>query len=464
MSNNSKVTDAILYIGNKAEQLGKPWVANLSMGAFWGPRDGTSLFEQIIYGITNQDLGKGKVIVVAAGNEGYIADNPQVIYDNFNLRKHKNHARKQSNGSITMEVNAHTPFPFDNEIVWNEIWYPSNEPYNVTITSPRGRTYGPFPPNSGTDAPGYGWIYPIDTDGIVLCHNEHFDSNWPEPFPNSPDNQIIIILADVYYQGTLYSLAPGNWIITMSNGWDWWDAYILYSISTDTLARFNDASHDNSRKIREPGNAFNIITVGSFNSKNSWTDVNNHLQPQTNNLFVSSGYPVDEVSFFSSPGPTRDGRDKPEIYAPGAWVASSLSKDDSEQNYWKERDGKHFNGEGTSASAPFVTGTVALLLQQDPDYSIDDIKDILYWTSTYENFLDVYEAVALYATGDANGDGNISISDIVYLINYLFKGGPAPFPAWKADVNGDCKVSLSDIVYLINFLFKGGPAPKKGCA
>lgn len=130
----------------------------------------------------------------------------------------------------------------------------------------------------------------------------------------------------------------------------------------------------------------------------------------------------------------------------------------------KERDGKHTNGEGTSASAPFVTGTVALLLQQDPDYSIDDIKDILYWTSTYENFLDVYEAVALYATGDVNGDGNISIADIVYLINYLFKMGPAPYIQWKADANGDCKVSVADVVYLINFLFKGGDPPKKGCA
>ena len=61
------------------------------------------------------------------------------------------------------------------------------------------------------------------------------------------------------------------------------------------------------------------------------------------------------------------------------------------------------------------------------------------------------------STGDVNSDGNVSLTDIVYLTNYLFKGGPRPHPMWRADVNWDCKVSLSDIVYLINYLFKSGP-------
>jgi N-acetylmuramoyl-L-alanine amidase len=61
--------------------------------------------------------------------------------------------------------------------------------------------------------------------------------------------------------------------------------------------------------------------------------------------------------------------------------------------------------------------------------------------------------------GDVNTDGIVSISDVVYLINYLFKSGPGFEPFWKGDTNGDCKVSLGDIVYLINYLTKGGPAP-----
>jgi hypothetical protein len=51
---------------------------------------------------------------------------------------------------------------------------------------------------------------------------------------------------------------------------------------------------------------------------------------------------------------------------------------------------------------------------------------------------------------------------VVYIINYLFKGGPAPVPVVQAgDANCDGQVSVADVVYLINYLFKGGPVP--GC-
>ncbi len=66
--------------------------------------------------------------------------------------------------------------------------------------------------------------------------------------------------------------------------------------------------------------------------------------------------------------------------------------------------------------------------------------------------------------GDINGDGLVSASDVVYLLNYLFKGGspplcaPGPYLAC-GDVNSDGQVSMSDVVYLISYLFKGGPQP-----
>jgi hypothetical protein len=60
--------------------------------------------------------------------------------------------------------------------------------------------------------------------------------------------------------------------------------------------------------------------------------------------------------------------------------------------------------------------------------------------------------------GNANFDNKVSVSDAVYLINYLFKGGPEPWLAYS-DANGDAKISVSDVVYLINYLFKGGSAP-----
>jgi hypothetical protein len=65
--------------------------------------------------------------------------------------------------------------------------------------------------------------------------------------------------------------------------------------------------------------------------------------------------------------------------------------------------------------------------------------------------------------GDADANGFVNISDAVYLIAYIFSGGPAPNPldAGDADCNGF--VNISDAVYLINYIFASGPAPCAAC-
>ncbi len=68
-----------------------------------------------------------------------------------------------------------------------------------------------------------------------------------------------------------------------------------------------------------------------------------------------------------------------------------------------------------------------------------------------------------YVPGDASHDGAVNISDAVYLIAYIFSGGPVPVPMTAGDVNGSCAVNISDAVYLISYIFSGGPAPLPGC-
>jgi len=59
--------------------------------------------------------------------------------------------------------------------------------------------------------------------------------------------------------------------------------------------------------------------------------------------------------------------------------------------------------------------------------------------------------------GDANRDEEVTIADVVYMVNYIFKSDFAPDPLCVADVNCDGEVDVRDIVYLINYLFKDGP-------
>jgi len=66
---------------------------------------------------------------------------------------------------------------------------------------------------------------------------------------------------------------------------------------------------------------------------------------------------------------------------------------------------------------------------------------------------------AAYVCGDANGDGSVNVGDAVYIINYVFRGGPAPVPFGAGDANCDGSVNVGDAVYIINYVFRGGPVP-----
>jgi len=61
--------------------------------------------------------------------------------------------------------------------------------------------------------------------------------------------------------------------------------------------------------------------------------------------------------------------------------------------------------------------------------------------------------------GDVNRDDEIDVSDAVYVVAYVFKGGPAPDPPESGDANCDDTVNIADAVFLINFVFAGGPEP-----
>lgn len=83
----------------------------------------------------------------------------------------------------------------------------------------------------------------------------------------------------------------------------------------------------------------------------------------------------------------------------------------------------------------------------------DQQNQLSYW-SNQENV-----TVTILTVGDVNKDGLINLSDIIFLVNYIYKGGPAPNPQYLGNVNGDAGVNLGDIIYLVNFVFKGGPPP-----
>jgi hypothetical protein len=81
------------------------------------------------------------------------------------------------------------------------------------------------------------------------------------------------------------------------------------------------------------------------------------------------------------------------------------------------------------------------------------------WYGYYADLKFYVDMVELVKCGDVSGDGEVDISDVVYLIGYLFRNGPAPNPVEVGDVTCDGEVDVGDVVSLISYLFRNGPPP-----
>jgi len=115
---------------------------------------------------------------------------------------------------------------------------------------------------------------------------------------------------------------------------------------------------------------------------------------------------------------------------------------------WVWRHGGGDAGVSTLASCCFEESTAVVVLTNGESFS---------GTSLITNKL--FDFAMGLPVGDANSDGVIDFADIIYLINYLFKNGPAPGWLESGDANCDSRISISDVVYLINYLFFEGLPP-----
>ena len=82
----------------------------------------------------------------------------------------------------------------------------------------------------------------------------------------------------------------------------------------------------------------------------------------------------------SGRGPTRDGREKPEVVAPGVEITSSAALGGTDDHP------THCAGWGTSMSAPHVTGIVACLFQEHPNLTATQIQRVLIAASSKEHY------------------------------------------------------------------------------
>ncbi len=357
------VVDGVAYIFARAEQLGKPAVVNLSLGTQTGPHDG----RQGLSVIMDELSGPGRIIVAAAGNDG----------SNFgfigSLHGEATVARGDSGVIEFVMPNYTRGSGSDDDLMVLQAFYSPQDTFSVTLQRPDGSRI-----ELGFNAA----VASLGAAGGVLAYNgtargdsilEGFESS--SGFSTSSTNYFTAFIGEWLDGGA--APAVGTWRLifrkTAGSGNGLVDSYIPFAfINTEP---FFTTGGTNRRLVQSPADAERVIAVGGYHGFTSWRG----FDGEDWSLAPLALWPANDLLFFSSPGPTRDGRLKPEIVAPGV-ALSSMSRDANfgGDERFVSPDSAHVLEAGTSMSAPHVTGAVALMLSVyqhlTPEQAIDALQ------------------------------------------------------------------------------------------
>ena len=348
---DTELIKCLEWIKSKSESLNKPAVVNLSLGTHMDPHDGTGLLDRKI----DELSGSGFIVVVAQSNEG---DRPIHAYTT------------KTEDTIPVLVKGEA------FIVG---WYKntsSGSKWKVRVCEP-GSLYCVFT-RTGSD-----------TDGTLILDNGICDVAINMSMERDPINgdgrfEILISCREIFSAGT-YKLElrleqecgdvarVDMWEVT-GNG------VFLSNYEQDPLGGYKFT-------VASPGTAKRAITVGAINSRaDDVFDMDNGTDTFQN---------LGKVANFSSRGPTRDGRIKPNVVAGGVFVIGP----DGTYDPSVDQNPSYILSAGTSLSAPAVTGLVALFLENNPYATPGDVK--LWLTSNALRDLSVNYPDVAYGYGKA---------------------------------------------------------------
>lgn len=330
LGSNGGIIDGLAYLATKAVELGRPIVINISLGSNIGPHDGKGAEAQVVDAIS----GPGRIIVVAAGNEGV----------------NKIHARTVIGAGLTANLGYTILTPTDCDV---DIWADSGDQFTATVSSPGAQVLSATSGNASSGTLD-GWTVTISNR---------------QGGPSALNGDTRIYVNFVPPASPPASPIPG-WTIsltrTASAGTGQIDAFASVGGSGGEFTTFVPAGGEPlsvAGTLTDLSTSSSAITVGAYASKYRWDSDVGTTQTNGNsrNLFSS-------IAFFSSRGPTRKNATKPDITAPGNVVATAFSQESlggATDPLDVSVDGRHRHLSGTSFASPHVAGIIALLLEKN---------------------------------------------------------------------------------------------------